>query len=336
MRGFNLVHSTAAAAGAAVLISFSAVGCSGGSSSGEGLTGTVVIDGSSTVTPIMEAISEEMMLENPNANIAMGTSGTGGGFKKFIAGETDITMASRPIKDSENEKLIAGEIDFVEIPCAFDGLTVVINPDNDWATNLTVAELNKIWEPGSTVQNWNQVREGFPDMPLSLYGPGTDSGTFDYFTEVINGEGGASRSDYSASEDDNVLVQGVAGQKGALGYFGFAYYEENKGKLAAVAIDGGSGPVLPTMDTIKSGEYSPLSRPLFIYVRVDKADANPTVAAVVDFLLGDGSELVDEVGYVSIPQNFLDMIQVHFDERVSGSRFSGHTEGKTFEEILSS
>jgi len=228
------------------------------------LTGQVSLDGSSTVFPISEAVAEEFLAVAPRVRVPVGVSGTGGGFKKFLAMETDINDASRPIKDSERATAEANGIDFLEIPVAFDGLSVVINPANDWVDSLSVEELQRIWQPGSMVDSWDDVRPEWPAEPLRLYGPGTDSGTFDYFTEAVNGESGASRPDYTASEDDNVLVQGIAGDQFAMGFFGFAYYVENQDKLKVVLIDGGNGPVAPTPTTINDGTYSPLSRPIFI------------------------------------------------------------------------
>lgn len=263
------------------------------------LTGDIIIDGSSTVFPITEAVAEEFRMTYPDVNITIGFSGTGGGFKKFNIGETDINDASRPIKDSEAEEAKANGIEYVELMVAYDGLSVVVNKANDFVDNLTVEELNAIWKPDSTVMTWQDVRPEWPAEPIKLYGPGTDSGTFDYFTEEINGETGAIRTDFTPSEDDNVLVQGVAGDKYALGYFGFAYYEENMDKLKVVKIDGGNGPVEPTFDTIKDGSYAPLSRPLFIYVTKDALE-KPQVKAFVEYYLTDGTALVAEVGYVSL------------------------------------
>ena len=231
------------------------------------------IDGSSTVAPLAAAAGELFKESNPEVNVSVGTSGTGGGFKKFCAGETDFSTASREIKDEEAAECAAAGITFTEIIVANDALTVVVNKENDWATCLTVDELKKMWEPAAegTITSWKQIRSSFPDEPLDLYGAGTDSGTFDYFTKAINGEEGASRTDYNPSEDDNVTVQGVEGAKGALGYFGFSYYEENMDKLNAVQIDGGAGCVTPSSASAQDGTYAPLSRPLFIYVSNEAA-----------------------------------------------------------------
>lgn len=282
---------------------FALAACGGGAdetATGESaLSGSVEVDGSSTVFPITEAVAEEFQRLHPNTRVTVGVSGTGGGFKRFCAGETDISDASRPIKDSEAEECRRNGIGTTELRVAWDGLSVVTNPANDFADCLTLDELKRIWEPGSQVNNWSQVRQGFPDERLILYGPGTDSGTFDYFTEAIVGEEDASRPDYTPSEDDNVLVQGVEGDPGALGYFGFAYYEQNVGRLKLLGVDGGSGCVQPSVETIESGEYAPLSRPLFIYVS-DRGMAKPQVQRFVEFYLQEGAELVRDVGYIAL------------------------------------
>ncbi|MCL5780818.1 MAG: PstS family phosphate ABC transporter substrate-binding protein [Firmicutes bacterium] len=266
------------------------------------LTGEIKIDGSSTVFTITEAVAEEFKKLHPGVNIAVGISGTGGGFKKFTVGETDISNASRSIKDKEKKAAEEHKIEYLEIPVAYDGLSVVVNKENTWVDKLTVEELKKIWEPGSQVKKWNQVRPQWPDMEIKLYGPGTDSGTFDYFTEAINHKEKASRSDYTPSEDDNVLVQGVAGDKGTLGYFGYAYYLENKDKLKVVPIDAGSGAVTPDEKTINDGSYKPLSRPIFIYVSKSSLQ-RPEVKEFVKFYLTEGPKLVPEVGYIPLPEN---------------------------------
>ena len=280
-------------------IACAALACGGGGEGGAegGLTGAIEIDGSSTVYPISEAVAEEFQRANQGTRVAVGVSGTGGGFKRFCAGETDVSNASRPIKDSEVEECEANGVAFTEVRVAWDGLSVVTNPSNDFVACLTTDELKRVWEPGSTIDNWSQVRDGFPDKELKLYGPGTDSGTFDYFTEAIVGEEDASRPDYSASEDDNVLVQGVGGDVNALGYFGYAYYIENRDKLRAIGVDNGKGCVEPTPETVTSGQYAPLSRPLFIYV--NRGDLQrPEVAEFVRFYMETAAELVTEVGYV--------------------------------------
>ncbi|GAB7388609.1 PstS family phosphate ABC transporter substrate-binding protein [Bacillaceae bacterium] len=269
---------------------------------GAQLSGDVKIDGSSTVYPITEAVAEEFMAVHPDVNVTVNVSGTGGGFKKWVSGETDINDASRPIKEEEAAQAKENGIEPVEIPVAYDGITVVVNPQNDWVDHLTVEELKKIWEPNSKVKKWSDIRPDWPNEEIKLYGPGTESGTFAYFTEAINGEEGASRTDYQASEDDNTLVTGVSGDKYALGYFGYAYYVENKDKLKAVPIDGGKGPVEPTEQTINDGSYSPLSRPVFIYVSSKALAEKPQVKAFVEFYLKEGKELVPEIGYIKLPE----------------------------------
>ncbi len=266
------------------------------------LSGSIAIDGSSTVFPVTQAVAEEFNAEASDVQITVGVSGTGGGFKKFCAGETVISDASRPIKDEEAALCEEEGIEYTELSVAFDGLSVVVNPENDWAACMTVDQLKAIWEPGSTVQNWSDIDASWPDEKINLYGPGTDSGTFDYFTDEIVGEEGASRSDYSASEDDNVLVQGVSGDEYALGYFGFAYYEENADALQLVAVDGGNGCVEPSRETVESGEYAPLSRPIFIYVN-NAAMADEQVAAFVHYYLSEaGVAVVPEVGYINLDE----------------------------------
>jgi phosphate transport system substrate-binding protein len=285
------------------------VGCGGGGNGAaedSTLSGAVQVDGSSTVYPIAEAVAEEFQRLHPDTRVTVGVSGTGGGFKRFCAGEIDIADASRPIKDSEAEACQQAGIGYSELRVAWDGLSVVTNPSNDFVACLTVDELKRIWEPGSQVGNWSQVRQGFPDKELVLYGPGTDSGTFDYFTEAIVGEEDASRPDYTASEDDNVLVQGVEGDAGALGYFGFAYYEENVDRLKLLGVDGGAGCIQPSVETIETGAYAPLSRPLFVYVS-DRGLAKPQVERFVEFFLQEGPELVRAVGYIPLqPEQYDD------------------------------
>ena len=293
----------------------------------------IKIDGSSTVFPITEAMAEEFMKRNRGVNITVGISGTGGGFSKFCAGETDISNASRPIKQSEIDKCKAAGIEYIELPVAFDALTVVVNPRNNWVSSLTTAELKKIWEPGSTVNNWSQVRSGFPNRTMRLYGPGTDSGTFDYFTEAINGKAGDSRSDYTASEDDNVLVQGVSQDESALGYFGFAYYEENQNRLKAVSIDGGNGPVAPSRANVENNTYIPLSRPIFIYVS-ERAAQRPEVRQFVSFYLSN-PQLVDEVGYIRLPQEGYTLARGLLERNQLGTRFANRNiVGVSIQELL--
>ena len=263
------------------------------------LSGTIIIDGSSTVFPITEAVAEEFHKVYPGISTPIGVSGTGGGFKKFTIGETDISNASRPIKDSEAEIAKANGIEYVEFAIAYDGIAVVVSTQNDFVDSLTVEELKKIWEPESTVRTWKDVRPEWPDEAIKLYAPGTDSGTFDYFTEVITGESGASRTDFTPSEDDNVLVQGIAGDRYSLGYFGYAYYVENTDKLNIVRIDNGNGPVEPTFDTIMEGSYAPLSRPIYMYVSRNALEQEH-VKVFVEYFLTEGTALVSEVGYVQL------------------------------------
>jgi phosphate transport system substrate-binding protein len=272
------------------------------------LSGNVKIDGSSTVYPISQAVAEEFMAIHGGVNVTVGLSGSSNGVKAIINGAADIANVSRHIKDKEVEQIKAKGDDVVEMPVAYDGITLVVHPENDWATELTVEELKKIWEPGSTVNNWSQVREGFPDAPLTLFGPGTASGTFEYFTEAVNGEAKVSREDYTASEDDNVLVQGVSGDKNALGYFGYAYYEENAGKLKAVAIkENADAPaILPSVETIGDGSYKPLSRQIFIYP-LKSAMERPEVKEFLKFYMSEeGSALAGEVGYIQLDKATLD------------------------------
>jgi phosphate transport system substrate-binding protein len=263
------------------------------------LSGTIEIDGSSTVYPVSEAVAEEFGKIYKKVRVNVGVSGTGGGFKRFTVGETDISDASRPIKQQEIDNANENSIKYQELKVGTDGLSVAVNPYNNWVDCLTVVELKKIWEPISTINNWNQVRSSFPDKKMRLYGPDTDSGTFDYFTEEINGEAQLSRSDYTMSADDNVLVQGIAGDKGSLGYFGYAYYAENKDKLKVIGIDNGDGCVVPGETSIQDGSYKPLSRPLFIYVNVKSLD-KPEVKEFIKFYMEHGKKLVDEIGYVSV------------------------------------
>ncbi len=295
------------ALGAALLFALPFAACGGGDAGDEAggdlgmLTGMVTIDGSSTVFPISEAMAEEFQIANPGVRVTVGISGTGGGFKKFCAGETDISDASRPIKPSEIDLCAENGIEAIEIPVSWDGLTVVRHPANDWATCMTVDELKRVWQPGSSITHWNQVRPEWPDEEIKLYGPDTDSGTFDYFTEAIVGEEDASRDDYTASADDNVLVVGVEGDLGSLGYFGFAYYEESSDVLGAVAVNNGDGCVLPSRETIENGSYAPLSRPMFIYTK-SQALAKPQVRAFLQFYLDNATTLVSEVGYVPLAE----------------------------------
>ncbi len=315
---------------------------------------TIKIDGSSTVFPITEAVAEEFQTETKGkVRVTVGISGTGGGFKKFCRGEIDISDASRPITSEEmascrnggTDGTVAatgsrysdsGTIEYIELPVAYDALTVVINPANDWATNMTVEELKKIWAPEAQqkITRWNQVRAEWPDAPLVLYGAGSDSGTFDYFTEAVVGKSKSSRGDYTASEDDNVLVQGVAQDKNALGYFGYAYYAENKDKLKAVAVDNGKGAVLPSEQGVIDGSYNPLSRPIFIYVN-KKSLEKPEVKQFVEFYLQHAPKLVKQVQYVPLPAEAYTTAKAHIDGSKTGTVFGGKNEvGITVGELL--
>jgi phosphate transport system substrate-binding protein len=275
-------------------------GNSGDAGAGEQLSGAVVVDGSSTVAPLTEAAASIFAEEQAGVNVTVGTSGTGGGFEKFCKGETDISDASRPIKDEEKAACEAAGITFTELAVANDALSVVVHKDNNWAECLTVDQLKKVWAPGSKVNSWNQVDPSFPNEPLKLFGPGTDSGTFDYFTDEINGEEGASRTDYTPSENDNVLVQGVAGTKGGLGYFGFTYFEENTDKLKALKVDGGGGCVAPSKETAQDGSYKPLSRPLFIYVNNKSMADKAQVKGFIEFYADTIDEIIDEAQFVPL------------------------------------
>jgi phosphate transport system substrate-binding protein len=280
-------------------------GASGGSSEGSNVSGEVRVDGSSTVGPLSSAAGELFKEQQSAVNVSVGTSGTGAGFKKFCAGETDISGASRPIKDEEKAECEKAGIQFTEILVANDALTVVVNKENTWAKCLTVDQLKKMWEPAAEgkVTTWQQVDPKFPAEKLELFGAGTDSGTFDYFTAEINGEEGKSRTDYNPSEDDNVTVQGVEGSKGALGYFGFSYFEENADKLTAVEIDGGSGCVAPSSESAQSGDYKPLSRPLFIYVSNKSYQDKPQVKAYVDFYVNEDKQITELAKFVPLHED---------------------------------
>ena len=299
----------------------------------------VKIDGSSTVYPVTEAVAEEFQKSKKNAvKVTVGISGTGGGFKKFCRAETDISNASRPILKKEMEDCRKAGVEYIEMPVAFDALTVVINPQNDFVKQLSVAELKKMWEPAAQgkVKSWKEVNPAFPDVPLKLFGPGSDSGTFDYFTEAVTGKSKASRGDYTASEDDNVLVQGVSRDKGAIGYFGFAYYVENQKKLKAVPIvaKDGAAAVGPSMEAVLKGTYQPLARPIFVYVNA-KSLARAEIREFVDFYLTHGAKLAKEVKYVPLPDSAYRINKEHVAKKKLGTVFGGEAEvGVTIEELL--
>jgi phosphate transport system substrate-binding protein len=298
----------------------------------------VKIDGSSTVFPIAEAVAEEFQIsKRGKVRVTVGIAGTGGGFKRFCRGETDISNASRPILKEEMDACRAAGIKYIELPVAFDALTVVVNPGNTWAKSLSPADLKKIWEPAAQgrITKWNQVRSDFPAEPLMMFGPGADSGTFDYFTEAVNGKAKASRTDFQASEDDNVIVQGVSSNKGAIGYFGYAYYIGNKDRIRAVPVQNKKGTaVLPSLEAVIDGSYEPLSRPLFVYVR-DTAAQRPEVKEFVQFFLSDGAALVKEVGYVPLPPQAYQVALKHFTDKKMGTVFGGTPEvGVTIDNLL--
>ena len=306
--------------------------CGGGDDSG-GMRGRVRVDGSSTVFPITEAVAEEFQKLHRGVQVTVGISGTGGGFKKFCAGETDINDASRPIKPTEEEAAKANSVRFIELPVAYDGISVVAHPENDFLDYLTVEELRKIWQPGSMVNQWSDIRSEWPDRPLTLYGPGTDSGTFDYFTEAVNGKSQLCRPDFTASEDDNVLVQGIAGDPDALGFFGFAYYAENADRLKLIPIDGGDGPVFPSNETINTNTYNPLSRPILIYVN-DQA-RREEVVAFVEFYLREAPNLVQEVGYVALPAEVYELALHRFTTGITGTVYGGgHAAGASLLDLF--
>jgi phosphate transport system substrate-binding protein len=304
--------------------------------------GMIKLDGSSTVYPIMEAVVEEFQATSPKTKLTVGVSGTGGGFKKFCAGETDFSNASRPIKATEIELCKKNGIEYIELPVAYDALTVVVNPKNTWLNSITVAELKKIWEPEAQgkITRWNQVNPVWPDQPIALFGAGVDSGTYDYFTEAIVGKEDMSRGDYTSSEDDNVLVQGVSGNANALGFFGIAYFNSNKDKVKALLVDdgkaeNGSGPQAATVENVIKGVYQPLARPLFVYVS-KKSALRPEVAAFVNFMNANSIALTTEVGYVPLTENAVKLAAARFDKRQVGSLFAhgGSQVGVTLEELL--
>jgi len=318
---------------ALLLSSLAAAACGGGgqnqTADGNQPAQVITIDGSSTVFPVTEAVAEEFQKANRGMRVTVGISGTGGGLQKFCRDEIDIVDASRPITPSESEVCNKAGVQFIEIPVAYDGLAIVVNPKNTWATSITVAELEKMWEPAAQgkVTRWNQIRAGWPDREIHLFGPGVDSGTFDYFTEAINGKQDASRGDYTSSEDDNVIVQGVSGDENALGYFGFAYYDENKDKLTLVPVDdgeegNGKGAILPSVETVGNGTYRPLSRPIFIYAKVKALD-RPEVKSFIDFYLSQGNALVEEVGYIPLKAGEYDLVRTRFTSRKTGSMYQG-------------
>ena len=294
-----------------------------------GRSQVITADGSSTVFPITEAVAEEFQRAYPGTQVTVGRSGTGGGFQKFCRDETDFSNASRPIKPTEEEACAKGGVQYIELPIAYDGIAVVVNPKNTWASSMTIAELKKMWEPAAQgkITRWNQIRSDWPDRELHLFGAGVDSGTFDYFTEAIAGKEGQSRGDYTSSEDDNVIVQGVSGDENALGYFGYAYYEQNRDRLKLVAVDdgndgNGAGPIAPSPETVAAGTYRPLSRPVFVYPKL-RALERTEVRDFVDFYLTKGVPLVREVGYIPLKDREQDLVRARFTARKAGTMYSG-------------
>ena len=329
----------------ALVSATTAAACGGGSSESQASSNAapaiIQLDGSSTVFPISEAVAEEFQKANPGIRVTVGISGTGGGFQKFCRGETDISDASRPIRPTEIETCQKAGIEYIELPIAYDGLAIVVNPKNTWATSVTVAELKTLWSPDAQgkVLRWNQVRSSWPNREVRLFGAGVDSGTYDYFTEAVVGKEGASRGDFTSSEDDNVLVQGVSSDELALGFLPFAYVEQNQDKLKLVPVDdgkaeNGSGPLAPSAETVRNGTYQPLSRPLFIYV-AKKAAERPEVQKFVDAYF-DASALIREVGYVELTPQIYDLAKKHFAERKVGTAFGagGSQVGLTLEQLL--
>jgi len=286
-----------------------------------GLTGTIKVDGSSTVFPITEAVAEEFRSVQPEVKVTIGVSGTGGGFKKFSRGETNLSNASRPIKDKEKKACEENNINYLELEVAYDGLAVLVNPANDWVDNFTVEELRMIWEPAAqgVIMKWNQIRPEWPNEEIHLFGPGVASGTYDYFTEAIVGESGSSRGDFTASEDDHVLVQGIAGDKFSLGFFGLAYYSENKDKLTLIGVHNGEEVVKPTLETVSNGTYKPLSRPLFVYVNSTSVKS-PEVVEFVKFYLDNSAELSTDVGYIPLPSELYTAQKEKFNTFVSDNK----------------
>jgi phosphate transport system substrate-binding protein len=319
--------------------------CGGGGDAGRpgdaARSAVITVDGSSTVFPVTEAVAEEFQKAHRGTRVTVGLSGTGGGFQKFCRDEIDIADASRPIRPAELEACGKTGVEFIELPIAYDGLAVVVHPNNTWATSMTVAELKTLWEPAAQgkVMRWNQIRSGWPDREIHLFGAGVDSGTFDYFTEAIVGKSAQSRGDYTSSEDDNVIVQGVSRDENALGFFGYAYYEENKDKLKLVAIDdgddsNGKGPIAPSPESVKDGTYRPLSRPIFIYAKVKALD-RAEVRDFVDFYLSKGVPLVREVGYIPLTDPEYEMVRSRFTGRRAGTMYSGGSPQMTLEQRLS-
>ena len=319
---------------ALMLLALSLSGCAGCEAADpSGLSGSIRVDGSSTVFPLAEALAEEFMRDHSGVRVTVGASGTGGGFAKFGRGETDLSTASRAIEPDEMATLAAAGISFLELPVAYDGIAIVVHPETDWVECLTTAELRAVWAPGSRVDAWSDLRPGFPDVPIVLYGPGTDSGTYDYFTGAINGQEGASRTDFTASENDNVLVQGVAGDPGALAYFGLAYVRENADRVKLLGLDAGDGCVVPTTETVQSGAYAPLARVEFMYASLPALEDDPALDAFLQFTLDHAEPLVVEVGAVPLSSAGRALVRARYDARVAGSAFAGRL-GARVDDVL--
>lgn len=320
------------------------VGCGNGAGSGApgaaagGTTeasGKVIVDGSSTVAPISQRMSEAFKEVAPNIQVPVGESGTGSGFKKFIAGEIDICGASRPIKPEEVEKAKEAGVEFIELPVAYDGLSIVVNKQNDWLNTITTAELQKLWAPNSTVKKWSELRAGFPDREIKLYGPATNHGTYEYFAEaIVKDKSKATRQDYQQNQEYNTLVAGVGSDLNALGYVGYAYYEANQDKLRVIPVDAGNGPITPSMETIENGQYAPLSRPLFIYVSKKSLETKPAVKQFVEFYMQNAKQLVSDAKFIPLPDALYTQIQARLSSMTAGTLYTEGTEGKTLKEIM--
>lgn len=298
------------------------------------VSGAVNIDGSTTVYPILTAMVSEFTGAQPEVRVSAGNAGTGSGFKKFFRGEVDIATASRAIEQEEIDAAKAANVEFVEIPIAYDGLSIVVSKQNDFLQSITVDELKKVWGPGSTIKTWNEIRPDLPNNPIVLYGPTSNHGTFDYFTEAINGKRGASRTDFQQITDYNALIQGVAGDAGSFGYIGYSYVQQNLDKVRAIPVDAGNGPVEATPETIENGTYTPLSRPLFLYVNKKALDEKPQVRAFVEFVLGEGRKLIAEQNFIPLPDEVYTLVQARLAAGTAGTVFRGAPAGKTMKEIL--
>ncbi len=314
---------------AALAVSLTACGGKRGDQSAQRAGDVITVDGSSTVFLVTEAVAEEFQKTGSGLRVTVGSTGTGGGFQKFCRNETDLSNASRPIKTGEHDSCAKAGIAYIELPIAYDGIAIVVHPKNTWVTSMTVAELKTLWEPAAQgkIKRWNHIRPDWPNKEIHLFGAGVDSGTFDYFTEAIVGKEAQSRGDYTSSEDDNVIVQGVSGDQNALGYFGYAYYEQNKEKLKLVAIDdkddaNGAGPIAPSPETVSGGTYRPLSRPIFIYAKV-KSLERAEVNNFVDFYLTQGPMLAREVGYIPLSGREQELIRTRFSARKTGTMYTG-------------